>query len=240
MNNSVFFNSSVFLQAFRCCAAGMILAATTGCSMLFPKASPQPSFYSLDDSMFEPATANAGTSGAAITTPTLIVNPPRAAAGFDSSRIIYVREAHKLEYFARSQWIDTPARMLAPLIVAAVEQNGAFGAVMLTASGASGDIRLDTEILRLQQDFSSQPSRVRFTLRTYIVDTATRHVLASRDLDAIVAADSDDPYAGVVAANRAVQAVLQQLAVFCKAVIANRQAPSLDTANGDEETSRKQ
>ena len=81
---------------------------------------------------------------------------------------------------------------------------------------------------------------MRFTLRTYIVDTATRHVLASRDLDAIVAADSDDPYAGVVAANRAVQAVLQQLAVFCKAVIANRQAPSLDTANGDEETSRKQ
>jgi cholesterol transport system auxiliary component len=144
-----------------------------------------------------------------------MVNPPHAAAGFDSQRIIYVRAAHKLEYYAHNEWVDTPARMLAPLIVAAVQTSGIFRAVVLTPSTAAGDLRLDTEIMRLQHDVGRQPSRVRFTLRAYIVDTATRRVLAWREFDESVAALSEDPYGGVIAANRAVQIVLQNLSTFC-------------------------
>ena len=145
----------------------------------------------------------------------MIVNPPPAAAGFDSQRIIYVREAHKLEYFAHSEWVDPPARMLAPLLVAAVESSGAFRAVVLTPSAAAGDLRLDTEIIRLQHEFLTQPSRVRFTLRAYLVDNKTRRVLAWREFDAVVPAASENPYGGVVAANRAVQTVLEDLSAFC-------------------------
>jgi cholesterol transport system auxiliary component len=68
--------------------------------------------------------------------------------------------------------------------------------------------------VRLQQDFASQPSRVHFTLRAHLVDSATRRVLAWRVFDESVAAATDDPYGGVVAANRAVQTVLEQLAGF--------------------------
>ena len=145
----------------------------------------------------------------------MIVNPPTAAAGFDSQRIIYVRETHKLEYFAHSEWVDPPARMLTPLLVAAVESTGAFRAVVLTPSAAAGDLRLDTEIIRLQHEFLTQPSRVRFTLRAYLVDDKTRRVLAWREFDAVVPAASENPYGGVVAANRAVQTVLEDLAAFC-------------------------
>jgi cholesterol transport system auxiliary component len=56
---------------------------------------------------------------------------------------------------------------------------------------------------------------VRFTLRAYLVDNSTRRVLAWREFDEGVAAASENPYGGVVAANRAVQSVLQQLAGFC-------------------------
>jgi cholesterol transport system auxiliary component len=147
--------------------------------------------------------------------PTLIINPPHAAAGFDSPRIIYVRETHKLEYFAHSEWVDPPARMLAPLLVAAVENTGAFRAVVLTPSAAAGEMRLDTEILRLQHEFLSVPSRVRFTLRAYLVESVTRRVMASREFEAAVPAASEDPYGGVVAANRAVQTVLENLSAFC-------------------------
>ena len=159
-----------------------------------------------------------------VTAPTLVVNPPRAAAGFDSQRIIYTRDLHKLEYFAHNEWIDTPARMLAPLIVAAIENGGTFRAVVPTPSTAAGDMRLDTEILRLQQNFATQPSQVRFTLRAYLVDSATRRVLAWREFDETVAAASDDPYGGVVAANRAVQAVLEALAGLCTEAAANWKA----------------
>jgi hypothetical protein len=93
--------------------------------------------------------------------------------------------------------------MLAPLIVAAIENGGAFRAVVLTPSVAAGDRRLDTEIMRLEQNFVDQPSRVRFMLRAYVVDDATRRVIAWREFDETVAATSEDPHGGVIAANRA-------------------------------------
>ena len=125
-----------------------------------------------------------------------------------------MREPHKLDYFAHSQWVDPPARMLGPLLLAEIERSGAFRAVVLTPGAAAGDLRLDTEIIRLQHEFQMQPSRVRFTLRATLVENKTRRVLAGREFEAIAPASSDDPYGGVVAANQAVQTVLENLAQF--------------------------
>lgn len=203
-------------------AAGILAIALGACSTLRPTATPNPAFFALESA--PPAAAATGSTNigstklraaASSAAPTLIINPARAAAGFDSQRIIYVREPHKLEYFAHSEWVDPPARMLAPLLVAAIERSAAFRAVVLTPSAAVGELRLDTEIIRLQHEFGSPPSRVRFTLRAYLVEDKTRRVLAWREFEAAVAAASENPYGGVVAANRAVQSVLEQLAAFC-------------------------
>ncbi len=193
----------------RLLAAGLLLLTVGACGALRPAATPHPAFYSLDSA------PRAATAAASASTPTLIINPPHAAAGFDSQRIIYVREAHKLEYFAHSEWVDPPARMLGALLVAALENSGAFRAVVLTPGAAAGDLRLDTEIIRLQHEFQGSPSRVRFTLRAYLVNDRTRRVLAWREFDGYAAAASEDPYGGVVAANRAVQDVLEELSRFC-------------------------
>jgi len=198
-------------RACRLLAASAMLAALGACSVLNPPATPAPAFYSLDHNQQTVApVAPAAASG-----PTLMVGPTRAAAGFDSQRIIYLREPYKLEYFANSEWVDPPARMLSPLLVAAIESSGAFRAVVLTTGAASGDLRLDTEIIRLQHDFQVQPSRVRFTLRATLVDDRTRRVVAARELDRSVESTAENPYGGVVAANRAVSAVLVDLARFC-------------------------
>ena len=201
-------------HGWRLVAAALSLTLVCGCEVIRPVVSPHPNFYSLADARNTATPAQSGPR-AAVTAPTLIVSPPHAAAGFDSQRIMYVRQADQLEYFAHNEWIDTPARMLAPLIVAAVESSGAFRAVVQTPSPAAGEMRLDTEILRLQHEFLSAPSRVRFTLRAYLVESVTRRVIASREFDAAVPAASEDPYGGVVAANRAVQAVLENLSAFC-------------------------
>jgi cholesterol transport system auxiliary component len=199
-------------HGWRLIAAALSLTLVCGCGAIQPVLSPHPNFYSLADAR---NTTTPAPPRAAVTAPTLIVSPPHAAAGFDSQRIMYVRQANQLEYFAHNEWIDTPARMLAPLIVAAVESSGAFRAVVQTPSPAAGEMRLDTEILRLQHEFLSAPSRVRFTLRAYLVESVTRRVIASREFDAAVPAASEDPYGGVVAANRAVQTVLENLSAFC-------------------------
>jgi cholesterol transport system auxiliary component len=183
-----------------------------GCSALIPAPSAPPAMHGLAPVAGAQASA---VPGAAAHGPTLVVSPPHAAAGFDSPRMMYVREAGELEYFAHNRWSDTPARMLGPLIVAAAQSSGAFRAVVSSPSPAMGEMRLDTEILRLQQEFAGVPSRVRFTLRAYLVESATRRVIALREFEAVVPAASEDPQGGVRAAHKAVGAVLVELAVFC-------------------------
>lgn len=212
----------------RLCAVGLLLSCGSGCSALRSTAAP-PSFYSLDSARIEASAAGQAPAGRSPAAPTLIVSRPHAAAGFDSQSIIYIREAHRLDHFAHGEWVDTPARMLAPLIVSALEGSGRFRAVVAAPTGATGELRLDSEIVRLQQDFTSQPSRVRFTLRAHVVDSTTRRVLASRLFDESVAAASDDPYGGVIAANRAVQSVLEQLSTFCTTLAGQRQPAAAET-----------
>jgi cholesterol transport system auxiliary component len=202
--------------------AALLMTGLAGCSGLLPKTAPLPSFYTLDGAQMPAAASPIGPQGAASSAstptaagPTLAVGPPHAAAGFDSPRIIYTREAHQLAYFAHSEWVDTPARMLTPLIVTAVARSSALRAVVLTPSIAAADIRLDTELVRLQQDFGDPPSRVRFTLRATLVDTTTHRVLASREFDQTEVSLSEDAYGGVLAAHRVVQRVLGQLASLC-------------------------
>lgn len=201
-----------FATARRLGLIGLLLALGAGCSALRPAAVDQPHFYSLDAARSE---APAGVPNPSPAAPTLIVNPPHAAAGFSSPRIVYLREAHQLEYYAHSEWIDSPARMIAPLIVKALSDSGRFRAVVMTPSAADSDLRLDTEIVRLQHELDVQPGVVRFTLRATLVDNRTRKVLAWREFDERAAAPSETPYGGVLAANQVVQTVLVQLARFC-------------------------
>lgn len=191
--------------------AALAVLALGACSSLRPGKTVSSAYYSLADA----EGAAQAVSPAPTTAPTLLITPPRAAAAFDSPRIIYVREPHQVEYFAHSEWIDPPARMLAPLLVAALERSGAFRAVVRTPSAASGELRLDSEIIRLQHEFQVSPSRVRFTLRAYLVDDKTRRVLAWREFEAIVPSASADALGGVAAANLGVQTVLENLSRFC-------------------------
>lgn len=198
------------------CAVAVGLTLAGGCGALFPKATPSPSFYALDRALDKPGLGREVASAESESEPTLIVNPSSAAAGFDSQHMVYVRGPHAREYFAHTEWVDTPARMLAPLIVTAIEAAGGFRAVVRSPSAAAADIRLDTEIVRLEQDFTETPSRVRFTLRAHLVDDATRSVIATREFDIAVAASGDNPRAGAMAANTAVQDVLSKLGSLCK------------------------
>lgn len=202
------------------------LAALSACGALQPSARPATNFYALDtalhpDTVKAPpvatATANAARAG------TLLINPPHAAAGFDSPRIIYLRDPHKLEYFAQSQWVEPPARMLGPLLATAIEKTGAFHAVVLMPGAASGEVRLDTDLIRLQHDFQTRPSQVYLTLRATLLDEKTRRVLAWQEFEAVEPADSEDAYGGVLAANRAVKKAVGQLARF---LAATASAPS--------------
>lgn len=145
----------------------------------------------------------------------IAVSMPRTRPGFDTPRIAYVEQSHELNYFSVNRWADTPSHMLGPLLAQALEQSGGFRAVVQTPSQVPADIRLDTELVRLQQDFGTRPSRVQLTLRAQLIDVRGKRVIATKLFDEAETATSNDAYGGVVAANRALQRLLDQLSDFC-------------------------
>jgi cholesterol transport system auxiliary component len=205
-------------------AMGLSLLVLSACSALNPTAKPATAFYALDGALKPMAAIPQAISVATVATKTLLINPPHAVAGFDSTRIIYLREPHKLDYYALSQWVDPPARMLGPLLVAAIEKTGALRAVLLMPAAGAGELRLDTQIIRLQHEFQTNPSQVRLTLRATLVDDRTRQVLAWQEFEAMEAASSEDAYGGVLAANRAAQTVVNELALFVAAKVGTAKA----------------
>jgi len=210
------FNFTIAGGLARACLVMLGVVGLSACSVIGKTSVPPPAFYALDGALEGTLTATAQPAPGAVTasTVTLIINPPTAASGFDSQRIVYVREAHQLEYFARNEWVDPPARMLGPLLVSAAQNSGAFAAVVLASGTAVGELRLSTHILQLQHNFQTMPSRVQMTLRVYLTDEKTRRVLAWKEFRGEAPATRDSPQGGVAAANVLVQDLLLQVAQF--------------------------
>lgn len=194
--------------ALAACSGAALLAGCSG--TLLPKPPPPPARHTLDGGgptqPPRPPRADA---------PVLVVATPTAAPGHDTRRMVYLRRAQELEAFAFHEWVEPPALMLAPLLVRALQDGGAFRAVLQAPSAATGGWRLETELVRLQQDFGMRPSQLRLGLRAVLLDSRTRQVIAWREFDSQVATASDDPTAGVRAAHQATVLVLAALVAFC-------------------------
>jgi cholesterol transport system auxiliary component len=190
----------------RLLAPALMPLLLAGCSLVPPAATDPTSLHLLDA---RPVVASTSRRDFA-----LAVSVPRAAPGFDTAAMVYMRTAHALDHYATHRWADAPARMLGQLLTRTLEDTGAFRAVVPAGSGLQADLRLDTEIVRLHQSFLARPSRVEFTLRAQLVDTAGRRVLATRYVEVAQEAPTEDAPGGVAAANAAVARALAQVAQF--------------------------
>jgi cholesterol transport system auxiliary component len=208
-------NDMTWLTRFAALAptAAILALVVGGCSVLPPPLPPD-NIYLLEARTL-PATAPARPAISAKRDAVLAVGLPRARAGFDTARMVWVRQAHGLEAYARNRWADTPSRMLEPLIKQTLEHSGAFQAVVPLSSGVAAKLRLDTELVRLQQDFTVKPSEVRLTLNAQLIDTATQRVIATAEFDETEKCESEDAYGGVRAANRALERLLAKVSEFC-------------------------
>jgi cholesterol transport system auxiliary component len=146
--------------------------------------------------------------------PTLLVARPEDAAGYATRRMAYLQQDYRLDYYADHEWVDTPAAMLGALLVKALTASQAFGAVSEDARGISADLRLDTVIESLYQDFRTRPSLARVELRVSLVEPERRRILATRVFADTEPAPSDDPYGGVVAVNVVLTRLLPRIADF--------------------------
>ena len=192
----------------RTTALALCALLITGCAGLLPTQAEAPATYLLD------ARPAADRSARPKRDLVLAVGMPRASPGYDTAQIAYMRRPYELEYFAKSQWADTPTRMLAPLLTLALEQSGEFRAVVQAPGGVPADLRLDTELIRLQHDFGTQPSRIVLAVRAQLVDLRGKRILREMEFEEVEIAPSEDAYGGVIAANLALQRMLARLVEF--------------------------
>jgi len=196
-------------------ALAAALAGLAGCGSLLGPVAVPPHRFSLDGAA-DGVRASSATPAASA--PVLFVTPPDAAPGFASDRIIYLRAAQQPEPYADHAWVAAPGRMLAPLMVEALQRGGVFSAVVASPSSAVGQVQLDTQVIRLQHELIAGPGRVRFTLRATLVDKrGAQQRVRTRDLESVVPTASDDAAGAAQAAQAAVKDVLGQLAAFCAA-----------------------
>jgi len=187
----------------------LLALALEGCALLGAPAAAPPALFTLS---LAPAPENAAPWDPAA--PAIEIAPPSAWPGFEGPRMAYVTRPYEIQYFARNQWVEPPVRMLAPLLGEALERGGGFQAAQSGGSVAPS-LRLESEIVALQQEFDVKPSQVRFTLRARLLDGLEHRVLATAAFEAVEPSPSEDPYGGVIAANRAVARVLGALVSWC-------------------------
>jgi len=160
--------------------------------------------------------------GNAKSTQTILVAPMRAHPGFDTPRMAYVREPNQIAYYAYNRWVEAPARMLTPLVTQALDASQGFSAVVQSPGAVHTQLRLETELVSLTQDFSVKPSRMHLVLRAQLVDTQTQSIRGSRSFETQAPAGSEDARGGADAVNRALPEMLGRLAEWVAQASANR------------------
>ena len=147
---------------------------------------------------------------------TILVATPVASPGYTTNSMIYIAIPFKLRTFADNEWVAPPAKLLLPLMVSQLERRGYFTAVVTPPFTGLTDFRLSTQLLMLRQEFLKPISCVHLMAQATLLNAATHRVIVSRLFDISVPAPDNNPYGGVLAANKA---ALQLTAKMAELVI---------------------
>ncbi|RUQ90071.1 ABC-type transport auxiliary lipoprotein family protein [Legionella septentrionalis] len=150
---------------------------------------------------------------------TILVTQPEAAAGYQTEQMLYSVKPYEVSAFARNAWVGAPANMLAPLIMQSLQATGYFHAVTSTPYSDKADYRLDTQLIKLQQNFICKPSHIEMVVKVVLTHVEDNQVLASKIITEKIPCPADTPYGGVIAANHASKALTAILAEFVIAQI---------------------
>lgn len=185
-----------------------ILSMLTACSLLSPVKTEQSKEYLITATSY-PLVKK---SNQQVTIQVLL---PDAHGINDNTQMAYSIAPYQVSYFSKNQWADSPAQMLQPLIVQALQNTHYFKSVGTSNTVGRFDYILNTELLQFHQVFFARCSVFRMTIRAQIVNEENRRVVATHQFFAEVPAPMYSPYGGVIAANRATARLLTELANWC-------------------------
>ncbi len=162
------------------------------------------------------AFANLGGSGAAPTTYNILppkgisvpssrlaaqvtVSAPSSIRALDTDRILVSASGGRISYFADAAWSDRLPRLVHSRLVEALQDSGAFRAVLTSQDRVDGEYTIGTEIRSFQIDVDHDSTAADVTIFAKVVDERRGRVIATREFSARIPASKDDTAAGVAA-----------------------------------------
>lgn len=145
---------------------------------------------------------------------TVLVLPPETKPIFATTQMAYTMKTYEIAYFSRNEWAATPSQMIQPLLVETLRRTRHFSEVLPAPHLARHTFVLRTEILELKQDFTSDPAALHLAIRFTLSREATSQVIAVQELAVQEPMHERTPYAGVLAANAAMERLLRGFAGF--------------------------
>lgn len=188
----------------RLAALALPAAALAGCGELIPGQGSPPELYRLTPK-----------STFAEDLPTvdwqLVLAAPDADASLDTTRIALVREATRIEYYARSGWTDRAPSMIQTLILESFENSRKIVSVGRRAIGLRADFELRTELREFQAEYRGGAIEVHVAINAKLVLSAERSIVGQQNFVAKVSVAVDDLNLIVQGFDDALGAVLKQL-----------------------------
>ena len=145
---------------------------------------------------------------------TILVTSTEAISTYQNKQMFYQIKPYEISSFAKNTWASPPAEMIFPLIVQSLEHSRQFQAVLSSSNDEPTDYRLDTQLLKLEQNFLSKPSVMDMRLKAVLTDVKNGQIIASRLFTQHIHCPSDSPYGGVMAANQATRQLTSDLVNF--------------------------
>lgn len=137
----------------------------------------------------------------------LLVQPTSVSAFYDTQRLVFSRAAGQRAYYQFAAWTERPGRAFSELL-------GRRLGASLTTSGVKGDLILHTRLEELYHDASANRGIVKIEVSAELVDAAGRLVGQRQRFSRSVSTTGENAAAAVDAANRAVSAVLDDIAAW--------------------------
>jgi cholesterol transport system auxiliary component len=156
----------------------------------------------------------------------LIVEPPVAAAGLNTSRIALQRSPVTLEYYANANWTDIAPLMVQTLLIESFENTGKIVAVSRESTTLRADYLLKTELREFQAEYdNSGPPRARVRINAKLARMPDRAIIGSYTVERNERATSGDLPAIAMAFDEALGGAMRRVVEWTLIAPANAAPP---------------
>lgn len=139
------------------------------------------------------------------------VNTPVAIRALDTDRIMVTAPGGRISYYGGAAWSDRLPRLIQSRLVEAMQDSGAFRAVLTSQDRVDGEFAVATEIRSFQIEADNGNTAALVTLFAKIVDERRSRVIATREFSVRTPASKDDAAAGVAALQESFNQVTGEL-----------------------------